>query len=976
MISLRTVTTTFVALASLTLAACSDAPVAPVSKGIAPSAASFDGKVGSTGNSAKNGDIDVRVLLDKSGNALLVVRTGSYNPTTNVASPDGYFTNIQYKIYDASGKQVQVKNVNFSKTGVDYYWTYINLCGSSSDDDDDDDDAGKSSSSCSSHYALNWSVSVQANLKGVGGDTKKTDVVREDGIDGYLPDVDIATQKLYVVGTGGAQTIASSVPAAAPVTYSVPFPNNKAINGVANTIGVTTTCLVYVDNVLQLAIPNIGIYNPFTHSTIYTNPNLFSYTSGSSQQINAGATGACQFSLSLPAGSHTVAVSALVTSPGDYDLSNNTTTQFQVTASSGPPDVQVLGSLVQKNATTGLYEAPNLNSPTGAAVATTLYQQIAQKALTTPASVVCKVTVDGTDLTTQPAVAPALNGVASTGYCAIPMTLAVGSHTIVVTAISTPTDGDATNNTATSTVVVANVVPISGTLGSTLSLTNGSTKTSIVTTAANVLSGSSNHYSADISLTNLLGMTGLVPVTCSVAIDGHAFDANSSISFVASGNTTTAAIVWDATNGQTTSVGNGSSAPCGFSLTLSESGNADVPHTIVVTAKSTVLNPTSPVTTSTTGKITDLVRVDLSADGFFQQSGSSWVTPVPISLGASATIGLKVHNPDATHQETVNCSITGDGVTNTNVSGYVAGTQSNITIAAGGDGFCTWTVTPNALQSLSFTATATPVAGVAPRDSDLTNNTYSGTISVKSNGRFTGFDPSATGITQEWYTTTGQALFPVEKLVTQAVQVTRLALLVVPTSNGTIGHYKLTSHATSNVTTNGVSSVSQIFPTGIVFGNLNAVSSAAGTDCTQISASPGTPFPAVSDSMPAGLPLRQAAMPAGFSYYASVCTEQTTVNGNPNFQQITVNFTQSFDSNQQRFPLLNPQTWAIQPGFVDVALRLDFKLPGSQADFVAGTIRIVPGKPLALGASSDPQYSGMLEWHFDSSLGASATILP
>lgn len=951
MISLRTVTTTFVALASLALAACSDGPVAPVSKGLSPSTANFNNSGGS-GSSSATATMDARVFMDKDGNAILVVHTGSYNPTTNVATPNGNFSSLSFKVYNASNKQVSTKTVSFSKT-ADYYWTYINPCVTNNDDDDDDDDAGKTCpTNCTTKYALNWSISVTANIKNInGGSSGKTYSVTGTAIDGYLPDVDILTQKVYVVGTGGTQTVASTVPAAAPVTYSVPFPNNKAINGVANTLAVSTTCLVFVDNVLQLAIPNIGIYNPFTRTTIYTNPNLFSYTNGSSQNINAGATGACQFSLSLPAGDHYIAVSALVTSPGDYDNSNNTTGQIKVTASSGPPDVQTLGALVQKNATTGLYETPNINSTNGSPVVTTLYQQVAQKALTNPGSVVCKVTVDGTDLSTQPAVSPALNGVASTGYCAIPVTLAVGSHTIAVTAISTPTDGDLSNNTATSTVVVANVVPVSGNLASTLSITNGGVNTSIVTTAASVLSGTSNHYSADISLSNLLGMTGLVPVTCAVSIDNHAFDANSSISFTAAGNTTTAAIVWDSPNGAIT-VGNGASAPCGFSLKLTESGNADVAHSITVTAKSSVLNPANPVTTTTTGLVTDLVRVDLAASAVNLVSGTALIPLASTPMGVRDTLSAVFHNPDATHSVDFTCQVTLAG---SDTSFHVL-TTGTVTAAPNGDAQCRWSIQPVFLQTLTFTAKAVPTAS-APKDPDplLANNSITASLGVKSTGKFTSFDIQNTFVQQEWFNLTTNASTPIEKMTTQIVQVTQLALLVVPTTDGQLGTFAMSATATNGTTT---------FPTGTIGGvgtaggTLNA--SASGIQCIGIG--PKQPY---ANAATLGLPSQ-------FGYFARICTQPTTFNGVPGFQQITVDYTQSVETAELSNPVVNPGKWALVPSSnVDVAIRLDFKLANSlQSDFVQGTIRIPAGFVDGNGFG-DPRIPNTYQWFLSRSGAAS-----
>jgi hypothetical protein len=916
MISLRSFfTAAVVAVASLSLAACQDNnPVAPSSK-IAPSGASFDGKVGNVGNSAKNGDIDVRVIFDKSGNALLTIRTGSYDPKTNIATPNGYFQQIQYKIYDASGKQQQVKTVKFSKTGVDTYSTYINLCSTTSDDDDDDDSGY--SSSCSKHYAFNWTVSVQANLKGVGGDDKKTDVVREDGQNGYLPDLDISTQNLSLTLSGTTSNVSTSsssptgVPALAPVTFSVPFPNNKPINGAPNTFAVTATCLVFVDNILQIA----PITNPFPPHNVIMNGNAFDYVNGATHTISAGTTGSCQFTLALPAGPHKIAVSALVTAPGDYDITNNTTTFFYVNGSSGPPDVQALGGLKTLSGST-YSDIANTTLIDGQTV--TVYQQISQVALTNPGAVTCAFTVDGVAKGTS-TVSPGLNGVASSGYCKMDLTFTTGAHTIVVTA-STAGETATANNSATTSVNVANGAP-SGAISALLS------------GPATMASGATVAFTAPVSVTSLVNLTSLA-VKCRVTVDNMELRAGTNHSI----GTSTVKLTWPADS--SVNVAPGSPASCAFSLTITESGNSDVVHKVVVTAVpsvgaiATVSTPVANITTQ--------VRVDLQGTALKQFVGGSWVDPSPLTMGSTGTFGVQFYNPDATRTLTIaSCPILGDAVSNASTSGFVSGITSNIQIAPHGFGYCTFSVTPNTLQALGISATATLAAG-SPIDPNTANNTFTGTLSVKSNGKFSSFDPQNTNAFQEWYNDAGTPNFPVQLLTKQAVQVTRLALLVVPTGGGDLGSYTLSGFVVNN---DGVNS-GKTFPTGTVTGRLNAAAPDAGTSC-QIVAPPGTAFA----NPPSG-------MPAAYNYAASICTEQFTLNGNPNFQQITVNYTQSVQTNQERDPVANPQMWALQPGFVDVNLRLDFALPGATADFVAGKIHIPLGTPYDDGSSNNGPGAG------------------
>jgi hypothetical protein len=322
-ISLRSfASATGITVLALLFTACSDGSTDPTS-GITPSSArSHSGS--NTGNSAKTGAIHARVLVDKAGNAVLEARTGMFVDETNIGIADGWFQTLQYSVSNASGKQVLAKTVNFKNSGATKYVTWIDLC--SRDDDDDNDHRGVS---CSTKFGAGWTVSVQANLKGVGGDDKKTDVVRNDAIVRNLPDVDLSTQALYVVA-GGAQSLANTVAPGAPTTFSVSFPNNKAINGAANLIGVTTTCVVTVDGRLQAPLP-AAQYNAVL------NPFAFEYVGSAIANIAAGASAPCQFTLTLPAGPHTIVVTAAVTYPGDYDISNNSTTTFTVNAAQNIP---------------------------------------------------------------------------------------------------------------------------------------------------------------------------------------------------------------------------------------------------------------------------------------------------------------------------------------------------------------------------------------------------------------------------------------------------------------------------------------------------------------------------------------------------------------------------------------------------------------------------------------------------------------
>ncbi len=921
MISLRSLTTVATAaLASFALAACSDSPADPLTKGLQPSSASFDGKVGSTGNSAKNGDIDVRVLLDKSGNALLVIRTGTYNPTTNVAVPNGYFQSIQYKIYDAAGKQVQVKNVKFKQTGISTYAAYVDLC-NKKDDVADDDDSG-TPPTCATKYTTDMSVSVQANLKAVSGDEKKTDVVREDGADGYLPDVDLSAQKLFVVGANGAQTPAGAVPALAPVTYSVAFPNDKPINGVANTIGVMTTCLVYVDNVLQFAVPNTQL--PSTNA--WTNPNQFSYVGGASQPIPAGTVSACQFSLALSGGTHTIAVSALVTAPGDYDTTNNTTAKFNVTAASGPPDVAVYGNLQRLSGTT--------YSPLGAlvlasgesSITTTVYQAVVQSGLTVPGSVACKFAVDGTELPTQSPVAPALNGVASQGYCSQPITLTAGSHKVKVTSISTPADGNAVNDTITTIVLVSNT-PLTVSLSPTLSLLNGGTKTSIVPGPGAVLSGTTNKYAADIVAT-VGGTNSAVPVTCTVLVDNMTLTAGTPASVTGG----TALLTWD--NGPSLQLANNATGTCAFSLKLTENGTTDATHSIKVVATSNATTPASSA--SVTGSVTDQVRVDIAGVGVQRRTGGALVALDSTALNRVDTLVATFHNNDALKSTSFNCSVLfNDGAVPTGVLTLIS--TGPTTIAANSDATCSWSYKATTLVSITWTATATPAAG-SPPDNDLTNNSAIGSVTVKSGGKFTDISATSASIQQEWFSSAKSAT-SIDTVYTQQATVDQLALIVIPNDeSGFLGSFTVTGAITSN---------------GVNFG-------------TGTFAIPNMPMNSCVDS-PAPYTMPNGGNPAGapdtsIVYSARVCARSTTFNGQDGYQRIVVTYNSSLKNGIFGYaPTMYQQN-------VTFRIGLDFTLRNALPDHVSGTIVLPVPAP-----RSDA--SGFL-WNTDASVNKPVVTTP
>lgn len=316
MISLRIFKSSAVVLFGATLfVACSDGPNDPFAgrsaTGRAPMAANFDGKVGSTGNSPKSGSIDARVLLDKSGNATLEVRTGTFDDRTNTGTPDGVFQSIQYKVLTATGQQVVVHNVDLS-TSTSKYVAVINLCSNS------DDNADTHGADCSTKFGSGWAVSVQATLKGVGGDDSRTDVVRANARVANLADVDpsatvdLAAQPLQRVGNGLNATSVIALDTAKvneTVTIRATFTN-------------TSTHATAIDCAMNAA------------AALSAHP----VGAVSNVAVPPGSSAVCQYSVNAIAlGSYPISVAATPTtsSPGDPNAANNIAPGTLVVRASG-----------------------------------------------------------------------------------------------------------------------------------------------------------------------------------------------------------------------------------------------------------------------------------------------------------------------------------------------------------------------------------------------------------------------------------------------------------------------------------------------------------------------------------------------------------------------------------------------------------------------------------------------------------------
>jgi hypothetical protein len=274
-------------LTSLSLAACSDS-FSP--RRVLSSAGANRTRSGESGNAAKHGAIDVRLVRDNDQRATLVVRTGAFEVATGIGTPQGVLQTVHYTLYDASHKVIQTRNVRFDAPQPSTFSAPV--------------DAGDG-----------WSVSVQASLGGVDGDGTSTDVVRADAQATLLPDIAAGTLLLRR-STGELATIASSATVSAdqPVTLAVPLTNVGRDVATPSTLGEQVACVVTIDN----SVPS----------------DLTFATSGGIVTVAPESSALCEFTTRFASGAHVIRVVAQPLTWPDLDPSNNVATA-NLTAAAG-----------------------------------------------------------------------------------------------------------------------------------------------------------------------------------------------------------------------------------------------------------------------------------------------------------------------------------------------------------------------------------------------------------------------------------------------------------------------------------------------------------------------------------------------------------------------------------------------------------------------------------------------------------------
>ncbi len=925
MISLRSFATlTTVVATACVFAACSDNSTSPLSTGLHPGDA--DLKSSHTSSKSVTGDIDARVLLDKAGNAILEVHTGAFNDATNTATPKGTFSSLTYTVKDAGNKNktIATRTVSFSKS-VSSYFYHLNLCTSQGDDDDDDDGSSRYSS-CSSRWGSQYVLTVTASLKGIGSDGKSNGTGSATATVFNLPDIDLSQQPLFVVAAGGTQTPATSVSPSTPTTFSVPFPNNKPIGGVANAVGAQgVVCVVSVDGFPQLPLPN-GVYNK------YLNPNAFGYVGSAVQNINAGATGSCDFTLSLPAGPHKIIVTAGSLYPGDYDFSNNSTQGFTVNAAvTGPADVAVGLVTADAGGTAGNVKFESA-AITAGQTGIKLYVGASLNAGVPPTSpVACTLTITpptGAAVVLSGTIA--LTTASPIGSCLVSPAYAfpvAGQYTAVGTVTSAGDPNAANNTSAPVTVTVAAAAASAIVSVGSLSFTNVNEaitgqrfQPSANPAADTVHSRDPVTYTATINVGSLQNTASVPTITCSATVDGVAVTSgwvNQTISGATEGSTPT----------------------CSFNKTIVEASNTLNPHTIAFSVSTgTLTNYAAIPATTLAGTINAVQRVDVSVAPLQVLVNGAWtdLSSAGIKQGTTDTVRLVATNssPVAT---AVICGLLGPAT----ASDAAAAAQllpslitpNTVAVNAnGGTATCQYQVSAPAqlgLISINLIAGVTTAAN-QPLDPNPANNSALGVFTIKSNGQFTTFPPAGASQTisayQGWYShdiNTGA----LDSLMQQGVDVKDLALLVIPTQD-VLGSFSLRGTVTSGATDQ------------ISFGTGSAGTAGAPLVLTKATAGNRSCLPL----QPLNQPMPNPIEP-GLSFSAIVCAMESP--GQPGYQQIVISYSQSIST-----PITAAQLPVLFSNHLTVKIALNFTLTGSSTpDAVTGTITI-PVKPIGCTASS------------------------
>jgi plastocyanin len=280
------------------------------------------------------GVISARVLTNKAGVSILEVRTGTFDNATNTGTPAGSFEKIEYTITQndpgKKAKKIFDRNVTFERSHPTLFSEVINICQKTDENDPDEGDGhgydshgntDKKPPLCPLQIGKSYSISIEADLEGVGGDDRNDVEVRDTAVFFNNPDIDLSAEKVQIVVTTNPSVTTDQLLATvdSATTYQVRFANSSTA------IGIRITCEVHVFNSANTDVTPAGrTYRWIPNGRPAYDATKPGSVASDTTTIKPGEQAICQFKMKLgPTGSYRVVVTANAVYPDDYDPSNN-----------------------------------------------------------------------------------------------------------------------------------------------------------------------------------------------------------------------------------------------------------------------------------------------------------------------------------------------------------------------------------------------------------------------------------------------------------------------------------------------------------------------------------------------------------------------------------------------------------------------------------------------------------------------------
>src|SRR5438105_7819211 len=188
--------------------------------------------------------IATRVLVDKARLATIEFRTGVVDDATNTQIPDGYFHDIEYKVYDLSGKdpkEILNRKINFTDKGAQLVSFGQVIPGKNGETKIDDKPPRPDKKDAKEigpfSFDPSYRVIVKAHIKGLAADPKPDIEVRDTADVYFNPDLDLTASKIQKFIAGPPSSLVdlpAQVQVGVPQAYEVSFFNNP---GAGQTVG-------------------------------------------------------------------------------------------------------------------------------------------------------------------------------------------------------------------------------------------------------------------------------------------------------------------------------------------------------------------------------------------------------------------------------------------------------------------------------------------------------------------------------------------------------------------------------------------------------------------------------------------------------------------------------------------------------------------------------------------------------------------